>query len=433
MSTTFGRSHSLGLHRILYRTRHANRWLGPALSDPTPCTGRIVYQNRSTVPVTVTAAHHHRQFSAGGWHNGKAKGKGKAKAPKPPKPPIHTARFKWATRKVSDDVYDLLESHILDSSRQASERFPVNPAALDSDILEEEDIPDTLEEEEEDLPDTHNLEHQTPPFPPDPDLDSPRKTHAAVVIDCEMVRMRGREQGLVNIAVIDFFTGDIVLRSLVRPTGPVTDWRKGVTGLNKKILIEASQKGKVLPGWGEAREKIFDVTTCETIFIGHALANDLRVLRIATDRVVDSMVMMSRAVFGDVKKFPRDWGLKTACKELLDVAVQKKHGLHDPLEDALAARELVLRCLLNPDKLSQWAASKRADVARKAKIEERKMEKKKERRKLKTENRAAKNQRKKLRRAAGKEKKKEKEEEEESSILGKQESEKSPDEVVIQD
>ncbi|KAI0533555.1 ribonuclease H-like domain-containing protein [Xylaria digitata] len=435
------RSYSLGFHRILYRTRHANRRLGPALSGPTPC---IVYQNGSTV-VTVTTAYH-RHFSAGGWHNGKNSKQARAPS-KPPNPPKPSRRYKWASPTVSDDVYDILESHILDSSRRASERFPVAPARLDSDT--QKGLPDTLN--------PHNPEHQTPPSPPDPDGPHPRKTYDALAIDCEMVVMRGREQGLLNIAVVDFFTGDIVLRSLVRPTGPVTDWRRDITGFNKQRLTEAIKKGKVLSGWREVREKIFDVTTCETIFIGHALANDLRVLRIATDRVIDSMAMMSRAVFGDAKTFPRNWGLKTACQELLDVAVQKTRGPHNPLEDALATRELVLQCVLNPEKLAEWGARTRANLAQivqkeqakqEARIERkkrRKAEKKnkspeqlvqeaaekakvmEERRKAKTEKRKAKIQRKKLRRAERREKR------EKSCILRKIRERKSPEEVVIQD
>ncbi|KAI8953884.1 hypothetical protein F4801DRAFT_597064 [Xylaria longipes] len=188
---------------------------------------------------------------------------------------------------------------------------------------------------------------------------------------------------------------------------------------------------------------ILDVTTCETIFIWHALANDLRVLRITTDRVIDSMAMMSRAVFGDAKKFPRNCGLKTACQELLDVTVQKKHGLHDPLEDTLATRELVLQFVLNPEKLAECGARTRANLARIVQKEqakqEAKIEKKKcreaekaekspeqlvqeaaerprgmeERQRAKTEEREAEIQRRKLRRAEKREKR------EKSRILGK--------------
>ncbi|KAI1124849.1 ribonuclease H-like domain-containing protein [Nemania abortiva] len=366
-----------GFRGILYRTLHANRPLGPALSGPTsscrieaPC---ILYQNGNTV-VTATTAHR-RLFSAGRWHN--------AKRIRPPS--IKHARYKWVSSPVSDDLYDALEPYILDSSRRASERFPVTPSGLEPDA--QKGIPNTLN--------PHNPENQAPPSPPDPapdpdpdlDLDpdgpQPRKTYRALAIDCEMVTMKGCEQGLLNIAVVDFFTGKAVLRSLVRPEHPVTDWRKSVTGFNKSMLSEAAKKGKVLSGWGEVRERIFDVTTSETIFIGHALANDLRVLRIASDRVIDSMLMMSRAVFGDAKTFPRHWGLKAACQEFLDVTVQKTRGPHNPLEDALATRELVLQCVLFPEKLAEWGASTHANLEQVVQREQAKLEAKLEKKRLK--------------------------------------------------
>ncbi|KAI1111521.1 ribonuclease H-like domain-containing protein [Nemania sp. NC0429] len=206
-----------------------------------------------------------------------------------------------------------------------------------------------------------------------------------------MVSLKGREQGLIHIAVVDFFSGKIVLRSIVDPGDGVTDWRKAFTGLNKVMLRTQKRKPrKVLRGWEEAREHIFEVATRDTIFMGHALANDLRILRIATDRVIDSMTMMSLAVFGDAKKFPRNWSLKTACKELLDVEVQKTRGPHVALEDALATRELVLQFVRNPEKLAEWGAAIRANLEKMEQAEKAKEEKKMEKRRLRREAKALK-------------------------------------------
>ncbi|KAI1420315.1 ribonuclease H-like domain-containing protein [Xylaria sp. FL1777] len=352
---------SLGLRTTLHRTLYANHRPGPALSRPAPSCSleppRILHQNGNTA-VTVTTAHHRRFASKWG-----PKGK------QPQKKPAHP--YKWASPPVSNEVYSLLESQILDSTLFASERFPAMPAILDSDPkrrIAKAHIAKTLN--------PHNSENETPPD--DDDESPPRTTYDALAIDCEMVAMAGGEQGLVNIAVVDFFTGKVVLRSLVRPGGPVTDWRKGVTRLNKAMLNEAAKKGKVIGGWEKVRQRIFSVSNSKTIFIGHALANDLRVLRIATDRVVDSMMMMSRAVYGDMAKFPRNWGLKTACDELLGVTVQKTSGPHNPLEDALATREIVLLSVLNPHKLTEWGAHARAGLAHIAQKERDKADKKKE-------------------------------------------------------
>ncbi|KAI0483754.1 ribonuclease H-like domain-containing protein [Xylaria cf. heliscus] len=374
------RPQSLAFRGILHRTLHANRRLGPALSGPAPSGGsievpytpsiqriqripripripRIVYQNGNTVATVTTA--HQRYFSTTGHSQKKARIIQRQK---------NVRLYKWATKSVPEDLYEALESHILSSSRRVIERFPVAPEDLDPDPdpKAKKGVPETL--------DPHNPDHEAPPDLMDPmdleDFDDPdkpppkkKKTYAAVVIDCEMVAMRGGEQGLLKIAVIDFFSGYIILRSLVRPEHAVTDWRREVTGFKKEMLREAIKKGKVLSGWPKVRDMIFDVTTRDTIFVGHALANDLRVLRIATDRVVDSMLLMSIARYGDTKAFPRNWGLKSACKELLNIEVQKTKGPHNPLEDAFASRELVIHALQNPEKLEAWAKRTRQNEA----------------------------------------------------------------------
>ncbi|KAI0427497.1 ribonuclease H-like domain-containing protein [Xylaria sp. FL1042] len=371
---------SLGLHRILYRTLYANYRPGPALSSPallsrallspapsgTTEVPSILHQNGNTAVTVATTHQRWKHRSAGTISRWKT--------------PHH---YKWVSEPVPENLYHLLEPHLLNSTHLAAQRFPVVPATPEPDVGKH--LPLTQN--------PHSPDNQAPPLPHDPDLDfdsnsnSPRsgKTYSALVIDCEMVAMKGGEQGLINIAVVDFFTGYVVLRTLVRPTGPVTDWRREVTRFNKPMMNEAIKKGRTLSGWREVRDRIFDVTTSETIFIGHAPANDLRVLRIATDRVIDSMTMMASAVFGDVKKFPRSWGLKTACKELLGVDVQKRNGPHKPLEDALASREIVLQSVLQPEKLAAWAAKIRANLAQ---IEEKEREaerKKQERREVNKE------------------------------------------------
>ncbi|KAK5634268.1 hypothetical protein RRF57_009982 [Xylaria bambusicola] len=331
--------------------------------------------------------------------------------------PLHhprSARFSWVSDEVAEymrgHLYSVLESHILDSNRRASEGFPAPPIlpaifhdhGLEGDWDALEDDWDTLEGDS-DKPDPLDTTVKTLPVHPDAD----HKTYDALVIDCEMVRIKGGQQSLLSIAVVDFFTGRIVLRSLVRPTGIVTDWRREVTGFNKARMKEAIKKGKVLANWAVVRQKIFDVTNPKTIFIGHALANDLRVLHIAADRVVDSMTTLSRTVFGDAKTFPRTWGLKSACEELLNLAVQKTRGPHDPLEDAFATRELVLKFVEDPEKLTKWGEKTRANMAQIVQKEREKEEARRQKKELRKAERAKKSPEQLLQEAAEKARKKE--------------------------
>ncbi|KAF2964501.1 hypothetical protein GQX73_g9050 [Xylaria multiplex] len=242
--------------------------------------------------------------------------------------------YPWASPALSQAIYALLRGELLDSSRRESEGFP-----------------------------SRNTNSGGYAFLPLPQPRAGRRgKYAALVIDCEMVAIEDNVQDLVSVSVVDFLTGRVVLNSLVQPTGRVRDWRMRVTGVNPAVLRAAKQDPNqtVLAGWPEARARILALADAETVLIGHALPNDLKILRIAADRVADSVVLVAQAAFGrDVDRFPRRWGLKTACQELIGVEVQRKRAAHDPLEDALATRELLVWCLTHPEQLALWGREAR--------------------------------------------------------------------------
>ncbi|KAI1327309.1 hypothetical protein F5Y16DRAFT_198001 [Xylariaceae sp. FL0255] len=234
---------------------------------------------------------------------------------------------------------------------------------------------------------------------------SATKKRKGLVVDCEMVGTMPNPKGpqvseLVRLAVVDFFTGEVLLDNLVQPISHVVDWRFRYSGVNSKILNQAKQdpNTKVFYGWKQARAKIQELADDDTIFIGHALENDLQVLHLATNNVVDSVFITAHAAFGNrsmttsssspsrlqpptsistrtpgaggssndrekksaknPNNFGRSWGLKTLCKELLNLSIQKRSRQgHCCVEDALATRELILFCLLHPSELSAWVAT----------------------------------------------------------------------------
>ncbi|KAI0414657.1 ribonuclease H-like domain-containing protein [Xylaria grammica] len=256
--------------------------------------------------------------------------------------------YPWVSPAQTGGIYAQLHSEVLDRSRRASEGFPfpgqIKPKSRDFSVS--------------------NL----PQSPPEPSAGR-AWGYAALVLDCEMIALEDQVQDLISLSVVDFLSGAVVLNALVQPTGRVKDWRSRVTGVNPAVLRAAKEDPRqtVLRGWPEARERIFAVADAHTVFIGHALPNDLAILRIATDRAVDSVVLTAQAAFGRAApRFPRKWGLKSACAELLGVEVQKKRAAHDPLEDALATRELVIWCLANPARLLEWGAAARAKYEKEA-------------------------------------------------------------------
>jgi len=162
---------------------------------------------------------------------------------------------------------------------------------------------------------------------------------------------------LARISVIDYLTNEILIDTLVEPTQPVTDWRTKYSGITRQAMATAVLQGKVLRGSAEARVELFKYVDSNTILVGHALQHDLLALGIRHDRIVDSAILAAEAVGRGVK---RRWGLKDLSSQLLDIKIQggEKVG-HDSVEDAFAARELVLWCIEHPNKLRMWGEGKR--------------------------------------------------------------------------
>ncbi|KAL4968489.1 uncharacterized protein BDV14DRAFT_167144 [Aspergillus stella-maris] len=193
---------------------------------------------------------------------------------------------------------------------------------------------------------------------------------AAIALDCEMVGVLEttpgsytREQSeVVRVVAIDFLTGEVLLDTYVSPLGRVISWRTKYSGVNAFILAQKKREKRVLSGgWTAAREALYRFIDADTVLIGHGLNNDLAVLGMVHSRVVDSAVLTRVAVGEDCQ---RHWKLRTLVGEFLGLAIQAGDGKdgHDCVEDTFAAREVVLWCLLNEDRLQNWAANERGII-----------------------------------------------------------------------
>lgn len=187
---------------------------------------------------------------------------------------------------------------------------------------------------------------------------TPTRWHRnAVVIDCEMVGVGYSGSALVYICAVDFLTGEVLVDSLVYPPGigGVTDWRTRIHGIKKEDVLTARTNGTALLGVSGAREELFKFVGADTIIIGHAVRNDLKVLKFQHSIIVDSQVLLSKNTSGMLA------GLKDATLSLLGKVIQK-HGAtgsgHDCQEDVMASRELVLYCLnpLHDTARNTWGA-----------------------------------------------------------------------------
>ncbi|RTE73091.1 hypothetical protein BHE90_012490 [Fusarium euwallaceae] len=194
---------------------------------------------------------------------------------------------------------------------------------------------------------------------PTPVCESLSPKRKAIAFDCEMAGVEGGRSEVVSICAVDFFTGEILMNSLVKPREPISEWRSHIHGITPSIMSIAVTLQQALDGWEAAREELWKHINEHTVLVGQSLQNDLKALRVVHIKVVDTAIVTAEAAFGKGKRTGRRWGLELLCKDLLHVQIRLGSGIHDGLEDAMAARELALWCLCHPIELQRWGGKAR--------------------------------------------------------------------------
>lgn len=174
---------------------------------------------------------------------------------------------------------------------------------------------------------------------PTADQTAPDPSTRAVVVDVQMAGMKAKDLKAVSLSAVDFITGEEIVEF-----SPFKDWQAAKAELLKHV-------------------------DDETILVGHFLRHDLDIIRVQHNKIVDSAIITSDAMFGSEGK-PRykNTTLARLCNELLEP--QKRDGSssalrliegqsHDGRYHALAKRELVLWCVQNEEALGTWAEKKR--------------------------------------------------------------------------
>jgi DNA polymerase III epsilon subunit-like protein len=189
--------------------------------------------------------------------------------------------------------------------------------------------------------------------------DPLRPKRKAVALHCEMVGVRNGDSEIISICAIDFFTGEFLLDSLVKPQAPVIQLRTDIHGIRPATLSKAVSQGQVLHGWESARQQLFKHINTETVLVGQSLQHDLKRLRVSHMKIFDTAIVTAEAVYGTDADFGHRWSLQSLCAGLFKLRIQQGPSTHCALEDAMAAREVALWCICCPDKLEQWAKRER--------------------------------------------------------------------------
>lgn len=179
----------------------------------------------------------------------------------------------------------------------------------------------------------------------------------AIVMDCEMVGIPHNLSEVARICVVDYLTGDVLIDCFVDPVEQVHDWRSRFSGITKENMAEAKYDKNCFPNWRAARAAVLQFVDANTTLIGTALQNDLKILRLVHSKIVDCGILAQQKVGSP---WTRNWGLKNLCKDILDLDIQiSAHG-HNPLEDCMATREVVLwMTFLSKERFNDWADVKR--------------------------------------------------------------------------
>jgi RNA exonuclease 1 len=176
--------------------------------------------------------------------------------------------------------------------------------------------------------------------------------------------------------MVDFFSGAILIDSLVYPSVKMAHYNTRFSGVTRKTMEEARRRRKCLLGRDAARQAVYKFVGTDTVVVGHAGHQDLTSLRWTHPRVVDTLILETRKRrLEEDAAMRKEWAepansaqgepadpkavakeedgnnmsklqegglsLKALALKRLNRVIQVKGRGHDSLEDALATRDLL--------------------------------------------------------------------------------------------
>jgi RNA exonuclease 1 len=158
----------------------------------------------------------------------------------------------------------------------------------------------------------------------------------AVVIDCEMGTAASGDCELIRLTLIDYFTSQVLIDTLVWPDILMSHLNTKYSGVTWKSMREARNAKRCIFGRKNARALIWKFVSPETIVIGHGASSDLTSLRWIHPRIIDTLIVEGNNHQGKTNGL----SLKRLAELRLQRIIQKGKG-HDSLEDAIATRDLL--------------------------------------------------------------------------------------------
>lgn len=151
-------------------------------------------------------------------------------------------------------------------------------------------------------------------------------------LDCEMC-YTGLGMEVTKVTLVGS-EGRLVYEKFVRPQAKIIDYNTRFSGITKKDLSAKNGNVLTLP---EVQQDLLKLISAGTILIGHALENDLRVLKIIHNTVIDTSVCFPHFNGPNYKH-----SLRSLTLQYLKRSIQDSDKGHSSFEDSRACLELML-------------------------------------------------------------------------------------------
>lgn len=159
-------------------------------------------------------------------------------------------------------------------------------------------------------------------------------------VDCEMsYTADGLDLTRVTVVKPD---GRVVYDSIVKPDKEIIDYNSRFSGITAEDFKDPNNFRSLK----QVQNDLLTFINEKSILIGHALNNDLRVLKLIHTRVIDTSIL-----YPHYSGLPNRRSLKSLAKFVLKRPIQEKSTGHDSAEDARTCLALVLLHLTNKSHL----------------------------------------------------------------------------------
>ncbi|KAF8291750.1 hypothetical protein DL93DRAFT_2174136 [Clavulina sp. PMI_390] len=134
---------------------------------------------------------------------------------------------------------------------------------------------------------------QAPP-PSSPSSMSGDERPVVLALDCEMVNVRRKDgsgisdKALARIAVVDFWTEEVLMDELVKPEEEIVDYVTQWSGMTPELLAPVTT---TLSQIQSRLLSFMSPSNSDAILIGHHIANDLQAIRLSHARCIDTSVI----------------------------------------------------------------------------------------------------------------------------------------------